>query len=304
MTERHHAPLDAEERALRAGLPRLLGRGEPGPGVDARVLAAARAAATPAAGAARHRRRWVAPLGVAATVIVAAGLAWQLLPPQPAPRQASEVAASDAGAQPQAERAPPPTVTPPDDARAAPPSPPVAVPAPPRPRASASPELMPAEAAVAAPLAATGAPAPPPPAAAVPPAPPAPPPTPAPVAIAPERAEVAGVATSELAQPQAAMPKPAAASGATPRMAARAGPVPARPAAVMADEPDDDIPPATVDAPGVREAWLRRIGELVAEGRTEEARESLAVFRKRYPDAVLPPELRPLEVRAETPPPR
>ena len=51
-------------------------------------------------------------------------------------------------------------------------------------------------------------------------------------------------------------------------------------------------------------AWLRRIGELVAEGRTEEARESLAVFRKRYPDAVLPPELRPLEVRAETPPPR
>ena len=66
-------------------------------------------------------------------------------------------------------------------------------------------------------------------------------------------------------------------------------------AAAVADAPDDEVPPATLDAPGVREAWLRRIGELLAEGRTDEARESLAVFRKRYPDAVLPPELQPLE---------
>ena len=68
-------------------------------------------------------------------------------------------------------------------------------------------------------------------------------------------------------------------------------------AGVSRDQPvaDDDVPPATVDAPGVRDAWLRRIGELVTEGRMDEARESLAVFRKRYPEEILPPELQPLE---------
>ena len=61
------------------------------------------------------------------------------------------------------------------------------------------------------------------------------------------------------------------------------------------EEPDEEVPPATADAPEVREAWLRRIGELLKQGKAEDAKASLAEFRRRYPDAVLPPELRKLE---------
>lgn len=60
------------------------------------------------------------------------------------------------------------------------------------------------------------------------------------------------------------------------------------------DDPDTDVPPATADSPEVREAWLRRIADLVREGRTQEGRASLAEFRRRYPDAPVPPELRTL----------
>ncbi len=86
-------------------------------------------------------------------------------------------------------------------------------------------------------------------------------------------------------------------------MAAKA--LAAQPAALAqgtaADAPETDIPPATADAPEVREAWLRRIGELQREGRIAEARASLAEFRRRYPDAVLPAELRALETPAAKP---
>ena len=59
--------------------------------------------------------------------------------------------------------------------------------------------------------------------------------------------------------------------------------------------------PATADAPEVREAWLRRIGELQRQGKTAEARASLAEFRHRYPKAVLPAALHALEVPAAEP---
>ncbi len=58
---------------------------------------------------------------------------------------------------------------------------------------------------------------------------------------------------------------------------------------------DEEVPPATMDAPAARDAWLRRIGELQQQGRIEDAKASLAEFRRRYPDAVLPAELRKLE---------
>ena len=51
----------------------------------------------------------------------------------------------------------------------------------------------------------------------------------------------------------------------------------------------------TADSPAVRDAWLRRIGELLAEGKADDAKASLAEFRRRYPEATLPPELRTLE---------
>ena len=62
-----------------------------------------------------------------------------------------------------------------------------------------------------------------------------------------------------------------------------------------ADAPDEDVPPATVDSPAVREAWLSRIEELLELGRQDEARASLTEFRRRYPHAPLPPALRTLE---------
>lgn len=46
------------------------------------------------------------------------------------------------------------------------------------------------------------------------------------------------------------------------------------------------------------EEWLKRIGELLRDGKTSEAREQLAGFRKRYPDYRLPEALRELEVRS------
>jgi len=50
------------------------------------------------------------------------------------------------------------------------------------------------------------------------------------------------------------------------------------------------------DAP---EEWLNRIGELLRDGKTSEAREQLAGFRKRYPDYRLPEALRELEISAK-----
>ena len=58
---------------------------------------------------------------------------------------------------------------------------------------------------------------------------------------------------------------------------------------------EEEVPPATMDAPAARDAWLRRIGELQQQGRIDDAKASLAEFRRRYPDAVLPLELRKLE---------
>lgn len=62
------------------------------------------------------------------------------------------------------------------------------------------------------------------------------------------------------------------------------------------DDPDEDVPPATVDSPAVRDAWLHRIGELLEQGEREQAKASLAEFRRRYPAATLPPALRAIEI--------
>jgi hypothetical protein len=44
----------------------------------------------------------------------------------------------------------------------------------------------------------------------------------------------------------------------------------------------------------VRDAWLARIRELATAGRGDEARASLAEFRRRYPAFAIPEDLRPL----------
>lgn len=89
-----HEPLAPEERALAQSLSRLGPHGGPSPELDARILGAARAAvqAAPARGGQipPTRRRWPLGMGVAASVLLAAGVAWQLRPSHDIP-VASEV---------------------------------------------------------------------------------------------------------------------------------------------------------------------------------------------------------------------
>lgn len=97
-------PLSAQERALAQRLAGAADVHEPGPALDARILAAARAAVDEAAQAAapasevtapratpsprlppsqarrRDRRRWTVGLGVAASLLLAVTVAWQLRP--------------------------------------------------------------------------------------------------------------------------------------------------------------------------------------------------------------------------------
>src|SRR5690606_27018145 len=83
---REQDPLSPEERELADALARATPRRGPPPQLDATILASARAAlkkdAAPPARA--RRRRWPAALGVAASLALAVGIAWQL---RPAPDQ-------------------------------------------------------------------------------------------------------------------------------------------------------------------------------------------------------------------------
>ncbi|TBR12612.1 MAG: hypothetical protein EPO46_04480 [Lysobacter sp.] len=72
-------PLSAEEQALAARLAKLDTGAGPSAALDARILAAARTAASPAGHHAR-RRRWATAAGVAATLVAVVGLAWQIKP--------------------------------------------------------------------------------------------------------------------------------------------------------------------------------------------------------------------------------
>jgi hypothetical protein len=85
-----HEPLTAEERQLAAQLAKLGPHGGPSPQLDARILSAARTAVQGRSVPAARRPRWPLGLGVAASVLLAVGVAWQLRPLQEVP-VASEV---------------------------------------------------------------------------------------------------------------------------------------------------------------------------------------------------------------------
>ena len=96
-----HEPLTTEERELAQLTSRLPPHGEPSPALDARILAAAHAATAPQP-VRKHKPRWPVALGLAASVVFAVGIAWQLRPLQeqgallaevPAAAEASEQAA-------------------------------------------------------------------------------------------------------------------------------------------------------------------------------------------------------------------
>ena len=322
MTERltpMPGPLTPEERALAARLARLGPHGEPPPALDARILAAARAGVPAAAGSPRNQARWTLALGVAASVALAVGLAWQLRP-SPAPLAYDEatsavgVAASAPAAEAQAV-----------DATSAPePVPGATTPAQPRATGEDAPQAFQRRAEPAAQVMTKPGHADAGPgkerARRAPPAPPAP----AAVTVlqepAPAGAASAAAAAADmvLPAPPPATPAAAAAKAAAPSPQAVAREAAARDTAAdqrarnaaaasateshaqaaddsFADEPFvEDVPPATADSPAVRDAWLHRIRELQASGDTEAARASLEEFVRRYPSFPLPDDLRPL----------
>lgn len=300
-------PLDADERALAEALARDALPG-PSPQLDARILAAARSATATTATRSPSRRprpRWITGMGIAATLVLAIGIAWRLRPLRPQHQAASEYAVSAVRAiEPPAQAASPPAAA--DDVVYR------QVQSQPVPEA---PKSIPAERESAA--ARKQAP-PEPPVVFDEPSPmdtqaPAPPPAPAPV-MAPNANGMAAPATSTM---QAApMHKQADSTdeaknldrvevtgsripdSAPQAFSREASGMDAAAAADAAAEGGvsravlDEEPPATADSPQVQEAWLQRIRELLSAGETDAARNSLAEFRRRYPKYVLPEDLR------------
>jgi len=85
MSRREREPLTPEERDIAQRLARLESGAAPSAGLDARILAAAHAAAEtpaarPVAPARRRQPRWPVGMGIAASLVVAVGVAWQLRP--------------------------------------------------------------------------------------------------------------------------------------------------------------------------------------------------------------------------------
>jgi hypothetical protein len=330
MTPIRPDPLDPAERQLADALARTAPPSGPSSELDATILASARDAARhaapdtaggapasvqPAAANAGQRRRrrtpaWLRGGAVAATLVIAFGVAWQMRP-QFGPTSADEAPAAvtaapqaaDAAASPEAvqTRRPPAARRTPGPAGQAghaeptPPRPGTSIPgaaagsaaaqaeanrsaAASREAAKAAADRVLSERQAKAPAPAPSiAPDQPEPAA----APPAPPPAPSP-------ARARALATeppSRAAAPRPATPVPAASAADTRAEAHDESGV---------DQPLDDIPPASVESPAVREAWLARIRELVASERYGEARDSFGEFQRRYPDAPVPEDLRAL----------
>lgn len=292
------SPLDPAERELARRLAQLDPRAAPSPQTDAAILAAARAAAGTGAPASarpplpprRRPRRWPVGLGIAASLALALGVAWQLRPLPDAgvlerpsetgslPAQAPAAASGAGEASTPARPSPPvagPDIGSADDAPAA--------------RTTA----MPRRAAPPVERASGPGPAPAPPPSQVADFVPDPPATapPAPPQSSTRREAELPRPRQRQAAPALAAPSPAVAAPAPAPAAARAAPAQID---LAADQPLDDQPPASADSPDVREAWLQRIRELRDDGRLDQARDSLHEFVRRHPQATVPDDLRPL----------
>lgn len=92
-------PLTPEERELAKLSAHLGPQGEPSPALDARILSAAHAALERTRPAARRKPRWPVAMGLAASVVFAVAIAWQLRPLQQAPMPVSAEAPADEAAE-------------------------------------------------------------------------------------------------------------------------------------------------------------------------------------------------------------
>jgi resuscitation-promoting factor RpfA len=331
--------LTPEERELAQRLSRLGGTREPPPALDARILAAAHDAVQASTSKRRRsQRRWPVGLGVAASLALAVGIAWQLRPLPDAAVEYSEAPAAvqdaagtvpesataeraDGGAGEQAR----PEFQQPATAL----SKPAAAPEPPeeRKRVAEPRREARADAEVDANEQAEAGFAPTPEEPVIVFDEPSPVETPAPVAAPVAPPPPAPPSPAELQLPTTAQPATAAAGAAkrdeaghdeARRQRARNAPprqessaaaeaeaasasaldrvgVTGANAAYDEDQPLDDRPPASADSPQVQQAWLQRIRELVARGQFDDARASLAEYRRRYPDQPVPDDLRALD---------
>ncbi|MET4572483.1 hypothetical protein ABIA68_001317 [Stenotrophomonas rhizophila] len=295
-------PLTPEERELA----RLLGRPAPAAppaAVDDAVLAAARAAVRPAAAAdapaaaapmrsaTRPRSRLPAVFGLAASLVFAVGIAWQLKPEAPPPAapvpaaaeatadapagaDAAAAVTAEAAAPMRAEPAPSAAAAKPRAARAAPA--PNAVPAPLPPPPPAPPVALRAEApAPPGPMAAPMA-APSPPDASVQ----------ADQATALDRVVVTSSRVDESRER-------AQAKGA-PGVMRRAAPTPAAAPGYSALSASAITVAVDADAALPRRQWIKRIRERRDDRDLDTARASLERYLQQYPEARIPEDLREL----------
>ncbi|MBT2766711.1 hypothetical protein J7J08_03590 [Stenotrophomonas sp. ISL-67] len=275
-------PLTPEERELA----RLLGRpapAAPSAAVDEAVLAAARAAVQPGAATedptaaaapvrstSRPRSRLPAVFGLAASLVFAVGIAWQLKPEAPPPAAPVTAAAEATGdALPAADVGSDAAAEKPLAARAVSAPKPAPVPLPPP---SAPARALPAQAPVSpAPMAA-------------PMAAPSPPDTmvAADQAAAPDSVGVTGSRISESRERTQAKGAPG--------VMRRAAPAPAfgalsAGAITVAVDADAALP---------RRQWIKRIRERRDDGDVDTARASLERYLQHYPEARIPSDLREL----------
>ncbi len=325
-------PLTIEERELAQLTARLGPQGEPSPTLDARILAAAHAAHAAAPARTRRRPRWPVAMGLAASVVFAVGIAWQLRPLQPV-----QVVAEAPSVSEQADRA---AEAPAADAAAmsAPVQPqvlpqPVAEPAP----ASAPASEIAAQSAVPQPGpprralgdAAASKPAgqvakargsdtyarPAPPAPRIAPAP-APAPAPAveasrepPLAFAPDPASQADAAPAPPAgvAAEATAPREVSATAAKPSPTRRDNKSSAYGARAQESAALDRIEvsgtrprrtdlqvPVSADAQLAVNEWLERVRTRYGLGDADAARQSLLLFVKDHPSEPVPEDLEPL----------
>lgn len=310
MNHRPTEPLSAEERELAALLGRVGPHGEPSPSLDAKILAAAHdAVARDGARKLARRRRWPAITGLAASVLIAAGIGWQLLPRHEAAMQVGEAPAAVAAIDGHAEAAdaaaagpvaPPPPPPPPESKPSPPPikqlAPPRAasLPAPAEPARERRYEAPPAVVAEPRPTDIVSSPV-----AALPPPPPPPaPPAPASVVMeqAPRAFAPAAAPTPAFERKQARASE--AAAGAEAKAKAAANDSATLDSVVVSgsrtDEPDVLGIEVEADTHLAKRDWLHRIELRRTQGDTDGARESLRLFVKKYPRATLPSDLRGL----------